>query len=159
MEFVQPVGLVKVRQDRWGNGRFGMPRGTSPDGSKKYHDGLDLEVEPGDPIFSPINGKIDKVDYPYASDLFWTGLQISNNMVRVEVWYMNPFITAGRVNAGQQIGVAQDISKRYPPTEDFNYIMKPHIHLRVTLLPFTVLADGRYVSFEQHVDPELFLGV
>jgi hypothetical protein len=71
---------------------------------------------------------------------------------------MKPLIRAGHVAEGTVIGHAQDISQRYPPTVKTPGLMIPHIHVRVTLKAFTVLANGRYVSYEIHVDPLLFIG-
>jgi hypothetical protein len=109
-----------------------------------------------------IDGVIEKVDYPYASDLNWTGIQISNHYVRTEIWYMKPRIDKANlfVKEGDLIGTAQDISQKYPPVGDNEGLgpMTPHIHVRVTLKAFTVIANGRYVSYEIHVDPLLFIG-
>jgi hypothetical protein len=150
-------GLLIVRSDSWGDGNFGSPRGQTSDGATKPHDGLDLTVEPGEPIFSMIDGVVEKIDHPYASDLNWTGIQIGNGEIRTEIWYMVPTVQQGFVERGEQIGVAQDISQKYGFHEERGF-MTPHIHVRVTLMAFTVLANGRYVSYEQHVDPLLFIG-
>jgi hypothetical protein len=146
--------IIEVRNDMHGGGAFGSRRGS------KFHDGLDIVVEPGDPIFSMIDGVVEKVDYPYASDLGWTGIQIGNHTVRTEIWYMTPQIPSGNlfVKEGDLIGTAQDISQKYPPTEKIPGEMTPHIHVRVTLKAFTVIANGRYVSYEIYVDPNLFIG-
>jgi hypothetical protein len=146
--------IVEIRNDLWGDGAFGSRRGS------KFHDGIDILVQPGDPIFSMIDGVIEKVDYPYASDLSWTGIQIGNDKVRTEIWYMTPNIPSGNlfVREGDLIGTAQDISHKYPPTEKIPGPMTPHIHVRVTLKAFTVIANGRYVSYEIYVDPNLFIG-
>jgi murein DD-endopeptidase MepM/ murein hydrolase activator NlpD len=148
--------IIEVRNDNWGEGSFGSRRGS------KFHDGLDIVVELGDSIYSMIDGVIEKVDYPYASDLNWTGIQISNHYVRTEIWYMSPRIDKNNlfVKEGDLIGTAQDISQKYPPVGDNEGLglMTPHIHVRVTLKAFTVIANGRYVSYEIHVDPLLFIG-
>jgi hypothetical protein len=61
------------------------------------------------------------------------------------------------VQAGQMVGFAQDISEKYPPNKT-NGAMAPHVHVRVTLRAFTTIADGRYVSYEQYVNPGLLIG-
>jgi hypothetical protein len=152
-----PVGdIIEIRNDSWGYGAFGSRRGS------KFHDGIDIEVELGEPIFSMITGVVEKVDYPYGDDLSWTGIQIGNHQICTEIWYMSPEIEDGNllVKQGQFIGMAQDISKRYPPVggNAGKGLMTPHIHVRVTLKAFTVLANGRYVSYEVYVDPLLFIG-
>jgi murein DD-endopeptidase MepM/ murein hydrolase activator NlpD len=150
-----PVGpLPTVRNDEWGNGNFGSARGS------KKHDGTDLVVTPGQPIFSMIDGTVEKYEQCYLYDTRWKGVQIANAQLRVELWYMDPSntVAVGQfVQAGQHIGVAQDISIKYPPTEKIPHDMTPHLHVRVTLRAFTTIADGRYVSFEQYIDPLLLL--
>ena len=47
-----PTNPLVVRTDGWGSGKFGAPRGTHPGGAKKFHDGLDVQVEPGELIHS-----------------------------------------------------------------------------------------------------------
>jgi hypothetical protein len=150
-----PVPGPVVRNDKWGDGTFGAKRGS------KVHDGLDLVVVPGQPIFSMIDGAVEKYEQCYLSDAKWTGIQIANTQVRVELWYMEalPDLVRRFVQAGQMVGYAQNISEKYPPTEKIPHEMTPHIHVRVTLRAFTTIANGRYVSFEQYIDPALLLGV
>jgi hypothetical protein len=154
MRFSCPTKVFEVRVDEWGNGNFGASRGKHSDGSQKFHDGLDLVVVPGDAIFSPIDGTVEKVEYPYRSDLKWTGIQIVNGRVRVELWYMSPnkLLVDSYVNVGDTLGIAQNISLKYSET------MKPHIHMRVTNLPLAYLINGRWSQYEITLDPQLFLG-
>lgn len=154
-----PTNPLIIRIDGWGSGKFGTPRGTLPGGAKKFHDGLDVQVKPGDLIHSIIDGKMVKIDYPYARDLSWTGLQQENSLVRVEYWYMAPAhdIVGKTVTVGTVIGVAQDISEKYPEHEEYG-IMLPHIHIRVTLYPFTALIQGIFSGNEVRIDPELLIG-
>jgi hypothetical protein len=146
--------MPTVRDDEWGKGHFGARRGS------KCHDGVDLIVTPGQPIFSMIDGLVEKYEQCYTSDARWHGVQIANAMLRVELWYMeakNTVAVDEYVNAGQMIGVAQDISEKYPPTEKIPHEMTPHIHVRVTLRSFSAIASGRYISFDQYIDPTLLL--
>jgi hypothetical protein len=143
-----------MREDDWGKGHFGARRGS------KYHDGLDLIVTPGQPIFSMIDGLVEKYEQCYSKDPRWRGIQIANAMLRVELWYMeaqNTVAVDEYVNAGQMIGVAQDISEKYPPTNKIPHEMTPHIHVRVTLRSYSAISSGRYVSFDQYIDPSLLL--
>ena len=155
MRIESPVPGPVVRNDGWGQGRFGANRGG------KQHDGTDLVVIPGQPIFSMIDGIVEKYEQPYLRDPKWRGIQIANNQLRVELWYMEPLhVKVGEfVQAGDLLGAAQDISIKYPPTEKVPYNMAPHIHVRVTLRAFTTIANGQYVSFEQYINPGLLLGV
>jgi len=108
-----------------------------------------------------IDGIVEKYEQPYLRDPKWRGIQIANNQLRVELWYMEPLhVKVGEfVQAGDLLGAAQDISIKYPPTEKVPYNMAPHIHVRVTLRAFTTIANGQYVSFEQYINPGLLLGV
>jgi hypothetical protein len=153
MRFESPTHWYEVRVDKWGHGGFGASRGS------KAHDGLDLVVVPGGQIFSPIDGVVEKIDYPYRSDLSYTGIQIANGNVRVEIWYMEPDLTLiGKyVHMGDHIGIAQDISLKYPPREDKG-AMIPHIHLRVTNLPMAYLINGKWAQYEITLNPEIFIG-
>jgi hypothetical protein len=108
-----------------------------------------------------IDGTVEKYEQCYTTDPRWKGIQIANTLVRVEIWYMDARNTVAVdefITAGQHIGVAQDISIKYPPT-DVEGDMAPHIHVRVTLRAFTTIANGRYVSFEQYINPGILLGV
>ena len=79
--------------------------------------------------------------------------------MRVEYWYMAPAydIVGKTVTVGTILGVAQDISVKYPEHEEYG-IMMPHIHVRVTLFPFTALIKGMFYGGEIIVDPELLIG-
>jgi hypothetical protein len=150
-----PVPGPVVRDDKWGKGHFGSPRGS------KAHDGLDLVVVPGQPVFSMIEGVVEKYEQCYRSDPRWTGIQIANTQLRVELWYMEPLhIKVNQfVRAGELLGAAQNISTKYPPTPKIPYPMTPHIHVRVTLRAFTTINNRRWVAYEQYMDPALLLGV
>jgi len=159
MRIEVPVLPCKVRSDNRGNGNFGASRGVNPDGSRDFHDGVDLEVEPGQAVVAPFNAYVEKIEYPYASDLSWKGVQISNDRVRCEIWYMEPrlSIIKTHVGIGHILGYAQDISLKYPPNE--HGAMTPHIHVRVSLKPFTYLIDGRYQQKSVFVDPLIFFNL
>jgi hypothetical protein len=155
MQIASPTGAMPlVRNDGWGEGMFGSKRGS------KQHDGIDLIVTPGQPIFSMIDGTVEKYEQCYRSDTRWTGIQVANTLLRVELWYMEPTKTEVKVGqfvlSGQYLGKAQDISVKYPPT-DVEGTMTPHIHVRVTLRSFTTISEGRWVSYEQYIDPLLLL--
>lgn len=158
MRIYCPTEKFEVRDDKWGDGDFGTPRGTLPGGAMKYHDGLDLVVEPGAPIYAMIDGMVEKIDYPYR-DMKYAGLQMSNHLCRVEIWYMAPFapLVGQFIQAGTHIGYAQDISKKYGEDEEKG-VMTPHVHVRVSLLPFTSISNNKYVSYGQFINPKLLIG-
>jgi hypothetical protein len=159
MRIVCPTGEMRIRSDSWGNGMFGMPRGTTPDGSTKYHDGLDLIVEPGQEIVSMIDGTVEKIDIPYSSTQWYKGIQVANSKLRVEIWYMLPLteLVGTYVDAGQKLGFAQDISKKYGKHKESGEYMTPHVHLRVTMRAFTQISSNKYISFDAYIDPYILL--
>lgn len=115
---------IKIRMDASGSGRFGSSRG----GGSRLHNGVDLEVIKGQPIYAPFAGTITKQAYPYANDRKFTGLHLTTKEgVKVKMFYMapKPGIIGKAVTAGQEIGRAQDISEKYGAP------MKPHIHVEV----------------------------
>jgi len=163
MRFGCPTPEFEVRSDKHGSGNFGAGRGMHADRSQKFHDGLDLIVVPGDTIRSPIDGMVEKVDYPYRTDLKWTGIQIANGRVRVEIWYMEPnvLLIDTYVHVGDKIGIAQDISKKYNTEKrikKYGGKMLPHVHMRVKNLPLAYLINGKWAQYEITLDPRLFLG-
>jgi len=143
-----------VRSDAFGDGNFGSPRGLLPGGAKKFHDGIDIIVVPGEDIVSPISGRVVKIDYPYAGHPEWMGLEIENLDLIAEVWYIepNPSLVNQQVIGGVTvIGRAQDISKKY--SRD----MIPHIHFRLSLRPLTYLLGTKWDSAIIRVNPEAFI--
>jgi murein DD-endopeptidase MepM/ murein hydrolase activator NlpD len=48
--------------DAWGDGSFKASR----NGGKREHKGIDYESVAGDAIFSPVDGTVTKLGYPYA---------------------------------------------------------------------------------------------
>lgn len=154
MKHSWPVAAPETRKDGRGDGAFGARR----DGGSRFHTGRDYIVIPGEEVYSMIGGKVEKYERPYAHHPFWRGVQIANHMFRLEMWYMDPttVVVPGQiVKAGDLVGYAQNISLKYPPNKDG--AMTPHIHVRLTLLPFNSIADGRYVSYEQHIDPAILM--
>lgn len=127
---IQQVVTLGVRSDSAGDGAFGSPRSKMKDGMlvKYTHCGIDLECFPVDPILSPINGKVTKLGYPYASDLSWRYIQVTDmDGMDHRFFYVNPTVYLGtQVFEGTTLGVAQDITERYPDRG-----MKPHIHYEI----------------------------
>lgn len=115
---------IKIRMDAAGSGRFGSSRG----GGSRLHNGVDLEVVKGQPIYAPLSGTITKQAYPYADDRKFTGLHLTTKEgIKVKMFYMKPLagLIGKAVTAGQLVGNAQDISEKYGAP------MKPHIHVEV----------------------------
>ena len=119
--FTNPTGLG-IRSDSEGGGRFGDRRGPT-----RVHDGLDVVCVPGQKVLSPISGVFTRIVYPYASDLSWSGVEIKNEDFWIWMFYIDPrrSLLKTYVLAGDVIGAAQDISRKYGAA------MTPHIHLQV----------------------------
>lgn len=119
--------------DPAGSGEYGAPRSKLVDGKKvEYtHKGVDYKCQPGSPVLSPVTGVITRLGYPYANDLTWRYIEITEKYMatRYRIFYIVP---NGALSVGDQvkkddiIGVAQDITKRYPDSN-----MTPHIHYEI----------------------------
>ncbi len=114
-----------IRIDGAGSGLFGAPRG------KRLHQGLDLVVKKGEPVYSPINGVVGSHRYPYASDLRWRGMELlgthDGKPLAVRLFYMTPSLSINTpVRKGDIIGYAQAIDEKYPGQN-----MLPHLHVEI----------------------------
>lgn len=143
-----PVKSIKIRMDKQGSGQYLSSR---PKNTSKVHEGVDLEVKPGDPIFSMGDGVVKSVEvYPYRNTVLYTGIRILyDNGFTMKIFYMAPNKSLKKdmkIKKGDLIGNAQDISLRYnkPDTKKEDKML-PHIHLE--------MRD----SSLKHYDPNLFL--
>ncbi|QEE49636.1 M23 family metallopeptidase [Flavobacterium alkalisoli] len=106
--------------DPLGCGHFGAPRGT------RTHQGIDIIATPGQDILSPITGKVNRIAYPYASDMSYKRLEIENEQYTVKIFYIAPAVPVGSVvMAGSKIAVAQNISAKHGAS------MINHVHIEV----------------------------
>lgn len=127
----------RIRVDGAGNGNFG----TGRKGHK--HQGVDLLVIEGEPVYSPVDGIFDRHAVPYPTAPEWRGVVLKGEGFHVKVFYIEPvdFTPGQPVKRGQLIGHAQAISEKYGGAP-----MRDHIHVEVrkvdgTLVdPATVLA-------------------
>lgn len=115
---------LEVRNDPAGQGHYGASRGS------RKHRGIDYvcDVELGWPVLSPCDGKVTKVGYPYADDLSWRYVQVTDAGGRDHrVFYIDPLVAVGdRVQRGDDLGTPQDITQRYPGQG-----MTPHVHYEI----------------------------
>ena len=132
--FAKTTTSNKIRtQDVHGSGAFGAPRGN------RQHEGEDYITYPGETIFAPISGTVTRYPFPYASDLNFRGIEIKNAEYDVKIFYLSPTAKINSVvQAGQTIGIAQNIAGKYSPG------MQNHIHIEVRnkagkLIPFSTL--------------------
>ena len=112
-----PTTLGKRETDEWGSGYFGAPRGDHT------HHGIDYVCDSQVQILSPVMGEITKLGYPYADDLSFRYVQITDKAgLKNRVFYVEPILPIGRtVKEGTVIGFSQDLTERYPG-------ITPHIH-------------------------------
>lgn len=106
--------------DPFGCGHFGATRGN------RKHKGVDILFEPNEDVLSPIYGVVTRYAYPYANDTTYKGIEIQNERFTVKIFYVLPTIHIGKhINAGDVIGKAQNIAKKYGAT------MQNHVHIEV----------------------------
>lgn len=100
------------------------------------HEGIDIECKEGQAVYAPFDGEITRLAYPYAGDTRWRGLVLEgNNGITLKLFYVSLTKNVGdTVLSGQQIAVAQAISKKY------GVGMKNHVHIEL-------------LKNDQHIDP------
>jgi len=118
-----------VRNDSGGSGYYGAPRSKIVDGQKvRYaHEGVDYICDPGQIVRMPCTGKIVRLAYPYT-DKSYGGVVIEAKRATLKIFYFEPYggIEGKTLKVGEPIGVAQDVSLRYPGQG-----VTPHIHLQI----------------------------
>lgn len=118
--------------DPWGSGAFGAPRGNHA------HEGVDFACWPGTFINAICGGVVTKIGYPYGSgrgavhgrDPYrYIEVRHDDDHV-VRYFYVKPNLMEGEeIEAGEVIGWAQDLWRRFPPKP--GNIMTPHVHIEV----------------------------
>jgi peptidoglycan LD-endopeptidase LytH len=99
--------------DAFGSGGFGAVR----DAGKRRHHGVDYVSEPGAEVLAPLSGKITRIGFAYSGreDLQYVELVNPETQVSARVLYVSPTVAEGDlVSAGDALGVAQDLTGRYP---------------------------------------------
>ena len=146
-----------IRSDAEGDGSYGAKRGS------RKHNGIDLKCRPGSTVLSPVTGTVTKLGYPYLNgrggfndgEGAYRYVQVSTDRGTPDVknhrmFYVEPSVKLGdRVRAGQIIGSAQDVPRRYDELDDDGSVlnasvMQTHVH-------YEIMSKGR--TFE---DPEKF---
>ncbi|RKX64802.1 MAG: hypothetical protein DRP42_05815 [Tenericutes bacterium] len=132
MKLILPVPATSIRNDPAGSGVFKARRGP------RIHKGVDLVCEPGDLVVAPLDGWITKIGYPYSDDLSYRYVEITSESHLVcRVFYIEPTVELGsEVEAGDQIGFAQDVAARYKldARGGIRYRtnqMLPHVHVEL----------------------------
>ena len=140
--------------DDFGSGNYHAPRGS------RTHRGIDYACHPGSAVYSPVDGVVVKIGYPYAQQTdqrmnavaaakfeakkAYRYVDILSEGKHHRVFYIDPTVSPGdEVMAGvTEIGAAQSLARAYGPR------MTPHIHYEVL-----TYEDGRKVDH----DPAEFL--
>jgi len=112
-----------VRSDAAGDGHYHSPRGD------RLHNGIDYDCVIGASVLSPVNGVISKLGFPYGDDLSWRYVEVTDGSnLRHRLFYVNPTAKVGQaVTANIEVGIAQDIRKRYPNERS----MGAHVHYEI----------------------------
>lgn len=134
-----PLMALSVRiKDDFGSGKFGASRGPN-----RTHKGVDYLADKGEVVKSAISGTFTKYGYAYQNDLTQRYIEVTNNDLRVRIFYVNKLdsLTLNqKVKAGDIIAKVGNISERY---NDGTRTMQNHIHVEV-------FKDGT------RVNPDLF---
>lgn len=123
--------------DGWGSGAYKASRGH------RTHKGVDLMCYAGSYLNSHIAGTVTKLGYTYGDDLSYRYVEITaENDCRHRFFYVEPSVEVGRyVAVGDEIGVTQDIQKRYKGRKPTKYMCN-HIHYEILQKSGTPLNPG-----------------
>ena len=128
--FVSPVVPATPRgRDDYGSGWWRSPRTHS--GHQYRHPGIDLAVEPGQVVRSPILGRLSHIGWAYEGDDRYHALVVTGRWWRVRLLYVAPAVAVGQMLApGDLVGHAEDLRERYPGGGGRDPIT-PHVHFEV----------------------------
>jgi hypothetical protein len=124
-DLASPTGGEVRGHDSYGAGFFGASR----DGGRRKHEGCDYAAHAGDVVYSPIGGLITRIGHSYDNDRSLTFVEITDTVTNMvaRVHYVDTAVFEGQiVSAGDPLGQAQDLSKRYPGG------MTNHVHVEMS---------------------------
>lgn len=122
-DIANPVEGAPRGTDYFGSGAFGSTR----DGGKRKHQGVDYAAAPGHRVTAPISGTVKKVGFAYKKETRLTYVEIANAETgySARVLYVSPAVAIGQqLAAGEMIGTVQDLSVRYAGITN-------HVHVEV----------------------------
>ena len=133
---LNPTGLLIRKNDDWGSGEWGAPRGS------RLHMGADYKCIPGQRIVSPIDGKVIRESKPYAHEPY-SGFLIRGRTMEIKIFYIDirRELIGQWIRAGTVLGIAQDISRKYRKKDDYSMIMTPHIHIQIVSIDPALFID------------------
>jgi murein DD-endopeptidase MepM/ murein hydrolase activator NlpD len=121
--------------DLYGSGSFGAQR----DHGKRKHEGTDYIAAPGSAVRSPLSGKVIATGAAYGNDPYLRFVEIADPVrkIRARLFYVQPGVRVGkRVEAGDIIGAAQSLDRRYP-------LITNHVHVEIRDARGAYLDPGR----------------
>lgn len=124
-DFANPTMGPLRGEDAYGSGNFGAVR----DGGHRVHDGADYVAAPNTIVYSPISGEVTKLGYAYAKNTALRFVEVTNSVSSLvsRVLYVDPSVQIGdTLKAGDPIGVAEDLSKRYRGITN-------HVHVQIAV--------------------------
>lgn len=105
--------------DSQGCGHFGASRGS------REHKGIDLLALQHQGIQATVSGKVTKLGYPYADDLSYRYVEITNDDYKFRIFYIKPTVVEGQeVSSDDTIGIVQDLERRYEGISN-------HVHFEI----------------------------
>lgn len=136
-DLANPVQGAMRGFDAYGSGAFGSTR----DGGKRKHEGVDYVASPGQSAAAPIAGAVVRTGYAYKGDARLKFVEILNAETgySARVLYVAPTVHVGQsVAAGEIIGVVQDLSVKYPAG------ITNHVHVEIRD-PAGVTLDSSFI--------------
>lgn len=119
---------------------FLPPHAALADHNTLGHTGVDILTTLGEAVVSPVDGNYVRPERPYRNDLGYSGVFIrTDDGFEVKVFFIEPapgLKPGDRMVAGKTlIGISQDISRKYTPS-DYGP-MPTYIHIQF-------MKDGKY---------------
>lgn len=111
MIVINPTG-GKLRSDKWGDGKFGAPRGS------RLHLGVDISGSRGSYVVAPVAGKVVRAGMPYANDPGEWNCYLVIREPRGDEWrlfYVVPIpgVVGITVVRGQVVATLADVGAKY----------------------------------------------
>ncbi|MBI1186989.1 MAG: peptidoglycan DD-metalloendopeptidase family protein [Alphaproteobacteria bacterium] len=111
-DFANPTNGFVRGEDAYGFGHFGASR----DRGRRAHKGVDYMAAPGHTVLAPVSGTITRIGDAYRSRSGFHFVEVRDEThgMLVRVYYVAPTVNVGdAITAGDEIGTAQDLSRRY----------------------------------------------
>ncbi|MBL8549324.1 MAG: M23 family metallopeptidase [Hyphomonadaceae bacterium] len=122
-DFANPTRTQLRGNDIYGSGRFLAGR----DHARRKHMGTDFTATPGDPVRAPISGVVTLIGAAYGNDPYLRFIEVVSRerKLNVRLFYVQPGVAVGKeVKAGDIIGAAQSLDRRYP-------LITNHVHVEM----------------------------